>query len=136
MGIKSINRVALLGFLTSDPQIETTQTGKRVMRLSIATNYDLKKGDSWQEKVDFHRVNLWRNIEYLSSRLRKGSQVYIEGKLSTHSYEDNTGKKVYRVNITASTLIPLRNTEEKEANREYYEDTSPDLPIDEDEVPY
>ena len=105
---KSLNRVTLLGNLGADPEIKHTPKGTKVcsLRLATAENYKDAKGE-WQEITDWHYVSLW---EYLAERaekyLKKGSRIYVEGKLKTRSYEKN-GETRYFTEVRANSLILL-----------------------------
>jgi len=92
-GKGSVNKVILVGNLGADPEVKETPTGVSVATLSLATNEvftdkDGNKGHS----VEWHRVVLWRQLaEIAGEYLKKGSKVYIEGRLKTRSWEDKDG---------------------------------------------
>lgn len=107
---KSVNRVTLLGNLGKDPELRTTQTGLNVCSFSLATSesYKDKASGEWKETTEWHNIVLW---DYLAQKaadvLRKGSKVYIEGKIQTRSYEAKEGGKRYTTEIVGLTMIPL-----------------------------
>jgi len=109
----SINRVTILGNLGNDPEIRTTNTGSTIATLSIATSESYKdKSGNWQETTEWHRIKLWdRLAERASQYLRKGSKVYIEGKLKYGSYEKD-GITRYTTDIIGLSLIMLDKREQ------------------------
>lgn len=123
----SVNKVTLLGNLGQDPEVKALSTGTAVCSLSVATNetwVDEKKGP--QERVEWHRVQVWgRAGEACGTYLRKGSKVYIEGRLHTRAWEDKEGKKQFTTEITASSVIFLdgkkAGTESTQDQRGYEE---------------
>jgi single-strand DNA-binding protein len=95
-----LNRVELLGNVTNEPELKYTSGGTAVMNLGIATNRRVKKGDDWVDEADFHNIVIWANLATnLSTRVRKGTRIYIAGRLQTRSWEDDAGKKNYRTEI-------------------------------------
>lgn len=104
--MKSINRVTLLGHLTADPEKRTTKSGKSVVTFALATNNEWCDSDGvLQKKVDFHRIVAWEKLADLVHKyLKKGSPIYIEGRLTNRSYE---GKDTMRRFITEVVLREL-----------------------------
>jgi single-strand DNA-binding protein len=107
--MRGVNRVTLVGCLGHDPEI--VETGKAKMaKLSVATNTSVKddKGQ-WQERAEWHNVILWDRLADIAEQyLKKGSKVYIEGRLRTSSWEDKkTGEKKCRTEVIASELVML-----------------------------
>lgn len=106
-----VNKVILVGNLGADPKLNNEQDiEKLVARISIATS------ESWQdqrtgekvEKTEWHNVVLWRRLAKIASDwLRKGDKVYIEGKLQTRKWTDNSGVERYTTEIIASSLQML-----------------------------
>ena len=110
MAGKSLNKVTLIGNLGKDPELSYTASGVAVGKFSVAT------GDSWkdengnkQERTEWHNIVVWRKLaEICGQYLKKGSKVYLEGKLQTRSWDDkNTGVKRYTTEVVASDLIML-----------------------------
>lgn len=103
----SLNRVEIIGNLGNDPEVKYTASGDAVATISVATTekWKDKASGEWQEKVEWHRVTLWRRLgEIAGEYLRKGSQVYIAGKLSTRKWQDKEGNDRYTTEIVASDL--------------------------------
>jgi single-strand DNA-binding protein len=112
---KGINKVSLLGHLGKDPEIRATQGGTIIANFSLATS-DRRKdqhGD-WQDATEWHNIVAFnRTAEICRDYLSKGSQVYIEGKIQTRSWEDHdSGAKKYRTEILVNELIMLGGTGE------------------------
>lgn len=99
-----VNKVILLGNLGQDPEIRTLESGVKVATVSIATseNYKDQSGE-WQEKTEWHRLTMWRWTAEKAEKLKKGDRVYVEGKLSTRSWEQD-GIKKYVTEVVVSDL--------------------------------
>src|SRR6201996_1824667 len=108
MASRSVNKVILIGHLGRDAETKFTPGGAAVTRFSVATNRRWKDKDSgeWKEETDWSNIVLWRS-ENLANYLTKGTQVYVEGRLQTRSYEDKDGKKVYATEVVAEDVILL-----------------------------
>ena len=107
---KSLNKVTLIGNLGRDPELSYTASGVAVAKFSIATNERWKDQDgNMQERVEWHNIVAWRKLaEICGQYLKKGSKVYLEGKLQTRSWDDkNSGVKRYTTEIIADDLIML-----------------------------
>lgn len=105
---KSVNKVILLGNLTRDPEVSYTASGTAMAKLGIATTERFKnKQGEWEERPEFHNVVLWQKLaEIAGEYMKKGKQVYIEGRLQTRSYEKD-GVKKYATDIVGQELILL-----------------------------
>jgi len=107
---KSVNKVILIGNLGKDPEVKYTPSGVPVAKFSLATNEKYKdKGGEWQERTEWHNVIAWQRMaEIIGEYVKKGSRVYVEGKLQTSSWEDKqSGEKKYRTEIVAQELVLL-----------------------------
>ncbi|HET7208242.1 MAG TPA: single-stranded DNA-binding protein [Terriglobales bacterium] len=108
--MKSVNKVILIGNLGKDPEVKYTPSGTPVAKLTLATNERFKdKGGEWQDRTEWHNVVLWQRLaEIAGEYLKKGSKVYIEGRLQTRSWDDkNTNQKKYMTEIVAQDLVLL-----------------------------
>ena len=108
-GRGTVNKVILVGRLGADPQLKYTPSGKANASLSIATNAVWKDKDgNQQEKTDWHRITAWGKLaEVMGEWLKKGSYVYLEGRLQTRSYEDSNGVKKWITEVIATDLEML-----------------------------
>ena len=98
----SFNKVTILGNLGRDPEVRTTPAGNTVANFSVATTDKWGQGEERQERTEWHRVVVWGKLaETCGEYLSKGRQVLVEGRLQSHSYEDNEGVKRYVTEIIA-----------------------------------
>jgi single-strand DNA-binding protein len=108
---KSVNKVILVGNLGKDPEIKYTPQGTAVAKITVATSssYKDKQSGDWKETTEWHNVVLWqRTAEIAGEYLKKGSKVYIEGRLQTRSWDDKTsGQKKYMTEVVANELVLL-----------------------------
>jgi single-strand DNA-binding protein len=106
---KDLNKVMLIGRLGQDPEIRYTQSGIAVTTFSVATNFRWKDQEgNWQDKTEWHNLKAWRGLaETCSTYLKKGSRVYLEGRLETSSWEDENKKKHYKTEIVIDDMIML-----------------------------
>jgi single-strand DNA-binding protein len=107
---KSVNKVILVGNLGKDPEVKYTPSGVPVAKFSIATNESYKdKGGEWQERTEWHSIVAFQRLaEIVGEYVKKGSKLYVEGRLQTSSWEDKqSGEKKYRTEIVAQTIVLL-----------------------------
>lgn len=103
-----VNKVFLLGNLGSDPEMRVAGSGTAVMRLRVATNERVKKGEQWEDHTEWHTVTVFgRRAEGLAKFLSKGHRVHVEGKLRTRQYEDREGNKRQSTEIIADEVTAL-----------------------------
>lgn len=105
-----INKVILVGNLGQDPEIKYMQDGTPVANFSVATSEEWNDRNTGEkrQKVEWHRIVIWRQLaEVCGQFLRKGKQVYLEGKLQTRSWEDNNGEKRYVTEIVCHVMQML-----------------------------
>jgi single-strand DNA-binding protein len=132
---RSVNSVTLLGNLGQDPEIRTTPTGAQVCTLNVATTESYKnRNGEWVEETEWHRVVLWEGLaENAGKNLRKGSKVYVEGKIKTRSYEKDGEKR----RITEVRGLKVISLDPKTPGEAVYEDNdfSPSTGAEED-IPF
>ena len=107
---RGINKVILVGNLGRDPEVKYTANGAAVANITIATSesWNDKQTGEKQEKTEWHRVVFFRRLaEIAGEYLRKGSQVYIEGKLQTRKWQDQSGQDRYTTEIVANEMQML-----------------------------
>lgn len=107
---RGVNKAIILGSLGQDPDIRYTASGAAVANISIATNEQWKNKESgeMQERTEWHRVVFFgRLAEIVGEYLRKGSQVYVEGRIQTRKWQDKEGKDRYTTEIVASEMQML-----------------------------
>ncbi len=106
----ALNRAQIIGHLTEDPQIRQTPSGQTVGDLNIVTKQSfINVSGQIQQGTSFHSVVVWRGLADISGRfLKKGSQVFISGRIQTDEWEDqSTGQKRYKTRIVADEMIML-----------------------------
>jgi single-strand DNA-binding protein len=107
---RGINKVILVGNLGKDPEVRYMPNGNAVANITLATSEswkDKQTGEA-QEKTEWHRVVMFRRLgEIAGEYLKKGSQVYIEGKLQTRKWQDNAGNDRYTTEIVANEMQML-----------------------------
>ncbi len=106
-----INRVTLMGNVTKDPDLRYTPSGSAVVSFSIATNRRYQKDNQWLDEVAFHNIVVWNNAEGLAKRIRKGTRIYVEGRVQTRSWDGQDGKKNYKTEIIAEKVILIARYE-------------------------
>ena len=107
---RGVNKAIILGSLGQDPDIRYTAGGAAVANISIATNEQWKDKQSgeMQERTEWHRVVFFgRLAEIVGEYLRKGSQVYVEGRIQTRKWQDKEGKDRYTTEIVANEMQML-----------------------------
>lgn len=109
----SVNKVFLIGHLGQDPELKTLPTGNRVARISLATGEKYTDRDNkLVEKTEWHRVVFWnKSADIASQYLKKGKKIFVEGKIVTNSWEDESGVKRYTTEIHASRMTMLDRME-------------------------
>ena len=108
-----INKVILIGNLGKDPEVRRFDNGSMVAKFSVATNenYQDKSGE-WQKITEWHDIVCWRALaERAEKQLRKGNQVYVEGKLTHRKYQDQNGVDRYITEVSAVTFRLLEKRE-------------------------
>ena len=105
----NLNKAMIIGNLTRDPEIRNTPSGTSVASFSVATNLIwTDQAGQKQEKVEFHNVVAWRRLaEICGQYLRKGSKVYIEGRLQTRDWTGQDGVRRFKTEIIAENMIML-----------------------------
>jgi single-strand DNA-binding protein len=112
---RSVNKVTLLGNVGKDPEIRSTPSGVMVANLTLATSDNQKDAQgNWQERTEWHNLKAFnRTAEIVRDYVKKGSKLYIEGKITTNSWEDKeTKQKRYRTEILVNELVLLSSREE------------------------
>lgn len=106
---KSVNRVTLLGNVGQAPEYKYTPSGVAVATFSMATSERVKVGEAWEDRPEWHNCSVFGKLaDVVREYVGKGSKLYVDGKLKTHSWEDKeTGKMRYRTEIIVNDLTLL-----------------------------
>ncbi len=111
MATRSLNKVMLIGNLTRDPELKYIPQGTAVANFGLATNRNWVNSDGErQESVEFHNIVAWSKLgELCDQLLKKGSKVYLEGRLQTRDWVGDDDKKRYRTEVIIDQMILLAN---------------------------
>ena len=111
-----INKSILVGRLGKDPEMKYTPSGMGVANFSLATDYSAKNSDgNYEKKTEWHNIVVFNKAaEFAAQYLNKGSLVYIEGRIQTRSWEDQTGNKRYMTEIIADKVQALGSKSDSE----------------------
>lgn len=110
----SINKVILVGNVGKDPEVKYLESGTAVARFSLATNetYKNKNGEK-VTNTEWHNIEVWRGTaEFVEKYIKKGTQLYVEGKIRTENWEDKEGNKRYTTKILVDSLQLLGKRED------------------------
>lgn len=129
---RSLNKVMLIGNVAKDPELKFTPSGIPVTSFRLATTESWKEKDgTLQEHTDWHSIVAWRGLaEIITKLVRKGSKIYVEGRLQSRSFEDKNGNKKYVVEVLADNMLILetKKTKDSEQNNDSFNEDSEDSP--------
>lgn len=113
---KGVNKVQVIGNLGQAPELKYTESGNAMCYFTVACNYSRKDGDKWVDETEWVPVTVFGKVaENCGQYLDKGSQVYVEGRFNTRSYEDKDGRKVYRSQVVGQNVMFLSRKSEEAA---------------------
>ncbi|NIS82138.1 MAG: single-stranded DNA-binding protein [Anaerolineales bacterium] len=129
---RGLNKVMIIGHLGRDPEMRYTPSGRPVTTFSVATNrsWTSSNGERHEETEWFNIVSWGSLAEICNQYLRKGQQVYIEGRLQTRRWEDNEGNKHFTTELVAKEMIMLGD------RREISGDSHVDRVVEDEEFPF
>lgn len=132
-----VNKVILIGNLGKDPEIRTLESGSKVASFTLATNESYKdKNNEWQTNTEWHNIVVWNYLADKAEReLKKGSSVFVEGKLTYRKYNDKNGVEKYITEIVASSLNSLDKKERISINPSD-QSVSAEAPVDNSDMPF
>lgn len=109
MATKGVNKVILVGNLGNDPEVRYMPNGNAVANLSLATSESWKDQEGqMQERTEWHRLTMYKRLaEIAGEYLKKGSQIYVEGKLQTRKWQDQSGEDRYSTEIVVDQMQML-----------------------------
>lgn len=141
----SVNKVILIGRLGKDPEVRKINTTTTVCNFPLATNESYKNQDgSYTEQTEWHNIVMWRGVAERAERiLKKGSSIFVEGKLRTRSWEDKENHKRYTTEIVVENFQLLDKREQNNTTSNVAEQktenkiTNDELPSDfDDDLPF
>jgi len=119
MASRNLNMVQLIGNLTRDPEMRYTPQGNAVASFVIATNREWVVGGERKQSVDFHNIVAWNKLaEICGQLLKKGTKVYVMGRLQTRHWTDNGGVKKYKTEIIIEDMILLTPKKDGEGSED------------------
>lgn len=131
---RGFNQVQILGNLGADPEIRTTPTGAKVATISLAATDVWKDGDgNKKERTEWVRVSMWKGLADVAEKhLKKGMQVFVQGRMRTTKYTDNDGVDRWSTEVVATDFRFTGQPQGDGGNRQ------PDVPADalDDEIPF
>jgi single-strand DNA-binding protein len=138
----SVNKVILVGNLGRDAELRYTPGGAAVAKFSLATTEKwTDKAGAPQERTEWHNIDLWgKQAETLSEYLRKGKQVYVEGRLQTDEYTDKEGMKRKSTKVRCDRVVLLGGgrpgTERGGETTPHAVSQEPSEPLTDDDIPF
>ena len=125
-----INKVILVGRLGHDPEVRYNQQGQMITILSVATDESYKKDGEKITKTEWHKIITYGKIaEICAEYLKKGSLIFIEGKLQTRSWDDKNGNKRYTTEVVANSMKMLDGKKQEDAPTSSQENCNDDVPF-------
>lgn len=138
--MRGVNKVMILGRLGADPEIRKSDTMRTKANLRVATSESYKNAEgNWVETTEWHTIVMWGPMADRAERdLKKGSIVFVEGKLKTRSWEDQNGTKRYATEVIADSFQFVNKTDEHHKSGQSSETTTEekDTPSMEDGLPF
>jgi single-strand DNA-binding protein len=112
----SLNKCMIIGNLGRDPEMRYTPSGQAVTQFTVATNRRWRdQQNEWQEETEWFRVVVWgQQAERTAERLRKGNKVYVEGRIQTRQWEDQSGQKRSTTELIANQVTSLERRERED----------------------
>lgn len=112
----SVNKVILVGNLGKDPEVRTLENGTKKVSFPLATSETFKDKDSGDKRTEteWHNIVIWRGLADIAEKyLRKGQQIYIEGKIKTRQYKDKEGNTRYITEVVADNFVMMSRSQEQ-----------------------
>ena len=135
-----INKVILIGNLGKDPEIRSLESGVKVASFSLATTESYKNKEGQRvDQTEWHNIVLWRGLAEVAEKfLKKGSQIYVEGKIRSRTWDDKEGNKRYTTEIIGDNFTMLGGKrDETTAQQNHVEPDAPAAPAGpEDDLPF
>ena len=115
--MSSLNKIILIGNLTSDPDIKETTNGQLLSRFTIAVDRPSQQ-DAMEKQTDYISVVAWRDVAESTQQISKGSQCLVEGKVITRTYDDDDGKRHYITEVESRSITPLSSKQAAPSKKE------------------
>ena len=137
--MKGVNKSIIIGTLGADPEVRQTQGGATVTTISVATNESWRDKNTGEQKeqTEWHRIVFWGKLaEIAGEYLRKGGQVYVEGKNQTRKWQDKTGQDRYTTEIKAHEMQMLGGRTTEDSSAVAKPQAEPDPFDDDSDIPF
>ena len=123
---RGLNKVIIIGYVGRDPEMRYTPSGRPVTSFSVATSRTWVSAEGERrEETEWFNVVAWGNLaEICKAHLTRNQQVYVEGRLQTRGWEDETGKKHFRTELVANEMILLGDRRPHQSDFDYVNDDS------------
>lgn len=132
----SLNKIMILGNLGQDAETRFTTNNVSITNFSVATTYSYKKGEEWVNDTTWHNVTAFKASDHIKDKLKKGSQVLIEGRISKRDYVDKKGVKRYSVDIIAEKIVPCGERSESNTQSQTPPPTAHTPTAEDDDLPF
>ena len=121
---RGLNKVMIIGYVGRDPEMRYTPSGRPVTSFSVATSRSWTSAEGERrEETEWFNVVAWGNLaEICKAHLSKNQQVYVEGRLQTRGWEDETGKKHFRTELVANEMILLGDRRAHHADMDFVDE--------------
>jgi single-strand DNA-binding protein len=121
---RGLNKVIIIGYVGRDPEMRYTPSGRPVTSFSVATSRTWVSAEGERrEETEWFNVVAWGNLaEICKAHLAKNQQVYVEGRLQTRGWEDDSGKKHFRTELVANEMILLGDRRAQHSDFDYVND--------------
>ncbi len=105
---RGVNKVILLGNVGKDPEVRYTPSGAAVANFSLATTEKVKRKDQWEDHTEWHNIVAWgKTAETCNQYVKKGTPLYLEGRLQTRKWQDRDGNSRYTTEIVVNQMVLL-----------------------------
>lgn len=136
----SLNQATLIGYVGDAPKINQTRTGRKVASLSVATTdkgFTKQDGSVVADRTEWHNVILWGKLAEIAEKyIRKGSMIFVQGKMRTRAYDDAQGVKKYITEIECDSLQLLDRKTDASANPQSQTPQPQTYTGDDDDFPF
>lgn len=126
----TLNKIQLIGNIGAEPKAVTTKDGNVFVTAPLATNEPMKRNGEWESIVEWHQLMFFGSMTKITEHLRKGSQIYVEGKLRSNSWTDKAGSLHRTTNIVVTNVQLLGHSKSKESEPAELASTSAEVHLE------
>ena len=123
---RGLNKVMLIGNLGADPEVKYSASGTPIASFNLATSDNRKNKDGeWEDRTEWHKIVMFgRQAEICKDYLKKGSKIFLDGRLQTRSWDDQSGQKRYLTEVVGNNMVMLDSKSQVSSMNESEHDTS------------